>query len=76
MNAETFKSIRIMQRMTQEQFGEHLGIGQSTVAHIEAGRYSISDRVRGRLAQTVDTKQVLSFLSRLDEIENITPIKS
>jgi transcriptional regulator with XRE-family HTH domain len=74
MNANTFKALRLREGLTQEQFGELLGLSKSTIANIEAGRRSISDQVRARLAQKVEVDdRLLCFLDSLSKIEKIIP---
>lgn len=76
MEGNTFRDMRLQKRMTQREFADALGLSQSTVAHIEAGRREISHTTRTRLAQIVDVKgEFLSFFERLKEIERIIPTK-
>lgn len=75
MNKETFKAIRLHKDMTQEQFGELLGMSKSAIANIEAGRRSISDRVRARLVQKVEfDDDLLYFLDSYIKLDNIYPL--
>lgn len=73
MKPNTFKALRLYLGMTQEEFGEFLGIGQSSIANMENGRRTISDATRGKIARKVDMKEFYSFLSRLDEVEKTFP---
>ena len=76
MEANTFRDMRAQKRMTQKEFAEALGLSQSTVAHIEAGRRGISYITRTRLAQIVDVRtEFLPFFERLKEIEKVIPTK-
>ena len=76
MESITFRQMRAQKRMTQQEFADALGLSQSTIAHIEAGRRDISYTTRARLAQIVDVKgEFLSFFERLKEIELILPSK-
>lgn len=54
MDKETFRALRLSKNMTQKEFGELLGVSESTVAAIENGRRLISDKVRARLATITD----------------------
>ncbi|MGN7409853.1 helix-turn-helix domain-containing protein [Sporosarcina sp. SAFN-010] len=76
MDAKQFKEIRQSKYMTQAEFGALLGLAQSTVQHIEAGRNVISDRTRARLAQVVDIEELISFSRQIEELGSIFPIKS
>lgn len=77
MESTTFRDMRLQKRMTQLEFAEALGLSQSTICHIEAGRRGISYTTRTRLAQIVDVKgEFLHFFEQLKEIESILPIKS
>lgn len=76
MESITFRQMRAQKRMTQQEFADALGLSQSTIAHIEAGRRGISYTTRTRLAQIIDVKgEFLSFFERLEEIEKFFPIK-
>lgn len=75
-NGDVFRDLRLSKRMTQQQFAEALGVSQSHVAHVEAGRRDISRSIQIRLAQIIDVDASLSFFERLREIERIIPIKS
>lgn len=74
-NGEVFRDLRLSKRLTQQQFAEALGVSQSHVAHIEAGRRDISRATQIRLAQIVDVGESLSFFEHLKEIEQIIPFK-
>jgi len=77
MESITFRQMRAQKRMSQQEFADALGLSQSTIAHIEAGRRNISYTTRTRLAQIIDVKgEFLSFFERLEEIEKIFPIKT
>lgn len=77
MESTTFRQMRAQKRMTQQEFADALGLSQSTIAHIEAGRRNISYTTRTRLAQIVDVKgEFLSFFEQLKEIERVFPNKS
>ncbi|MCG7346393.1 helix-turn-helix domain-containing protein [Sporosarcina sp. ACRSL] len=72
MENNIFKDMRLQKRMTQKEFADALGLSQSTVAHIEAGRREISYNTRTRLAQIVDVQgEFASFFERLKEIERV-----
>ncbi|MEZ7173558.1 helix-turn-helix transcriptional regulator [Sporosarcina sp. OR05] len=72
MEKNIFKDMRLQKRMTQKEFADALGLSQSTVAHIEAGRREISYNTRTRLAQIVDVQgEFASFFERLKEIERV-----
>ena len=71
MNRHLFKAIRLERGLTQRDFGELLGLSQSTIANIEAGRREITDTVRARLAKNVNmTDDFFSFYLRFREFED------
>lgn len=75
MNRHLFKAIRLEKGLTQREFGELLGLSQSTIANIEAGRREITDTVRARLAKNVNmTDDFFSFYLRFQEFEYTIPV--
>jgi transcriptional regulator with XRE-family HTH domain len=75
MNANSFKALRLRNGMTQKEFGDLLGVSESTIAAIENGRRRISDQVRARLAQKVEVNDdLIYFLESYRKIESINPI--
>lgn len=75
MNSNSFKALRLRNGMTQKEFGDLLGVSESTIAAIENGRRKISDQVRARLAQKVEVNDdLIYFLESYRKIDNINPI--
>lgn len=74
MNATIFKRVRLKKKLTQKEFGNLLGVSESTIAAIEKGRRPISDQVRARLVQNIEIDDdLVSFLDSFRKIDYIIP---
>lgn len=73
MDKETFRALRLSKNMTQIEFGELLGVSESTIAAIENGRRLISDKVRARLATITDIDDdFIDFYNRFRAMGTLT----
>ncbi|PGS55101.1 DNA-binding transcriptional regulator [Bacillus sp. AFS041924] len=74
MRTEAFKATRLKLGMTQAEFGEFLGVSESTVAAIENNRRRISDVVRGKLAERISVNdELISFFDAYEKIAKNYP---
>lgn len=74
MRTQTFKATRLKLGMTQAEFGEFLGVSESTVEAIENNRRKISDVVRGKLAERIAVnEELLAFFEAYEKITKNYP---
>lgn len=72
MNRELFKAIRLEKQLSQDEFARLLGVSQSTVQMIEAGKRKITDRIRFRLAKCCDlTPELLETVERANKLAEV-----
>ncbi|WP_087972758.1 helix-turn-helix domain-containing protein [Oceanobacillus rekensis] len=58
MNGSLMKDVRYVTGFTQKQLGEHLGVTQSAIAHMEAGNLFISDATKKKVIDLLATKNI------------------
>lgn len=69
MNREMFKALRQFTELTQKDFAKSLGVSDSTIDAVEAGRRPVSAFIKGRVAAAYKIDD--AFLSFYDNYKTI-----
>lgn len=71
MDGKAVRAIREHKQMSQSEFAKAIGVSQQTVAAVESGKRSVSDRVRYRISALFEVEETIEIVRRARLVDRL-----